>query len=183
MSRSSRIAVVTIALFLPVVSRADQWVSYTDGRVGGCWINRSGMIYGCTPQPPPPWHPTERSADDAQIHRLEQQNQQMRSQLQAQQDARAAALEQEKRLRQAVELQQRQAAEARQDAIQAQRNQYIQEDSRQNYQSYIKSMEGCPAFYAELARTQHIKRLGDVCVRTDKHGKIGTAENCPPCPK
>jgi hypothetical protein len=29
---------------------ADQWIPYTDGRTGGCWLNKNNQLYGCTPQ-------------------------------------------------------------------------------------------------------------------------------------
>lgn len=42
-----------ICLLVPSFAFADQWVSYTDGRAGGCWINSVGVLYGCTPQSTP----------------------------------------------------------------------------------------------------------------------------------
>jgi len=42
---------------------ADRWVPYTDGRVGGCFINNNGYMFGCTPQPPPPTPPPAHRAD------------------------------------------------------------------------------------------------------------------------
>jgi len=48
--------------------RADTWSPYTDGRVGGCWINAVGQMYGCTPQPPKP-PPPSRPADPEIVYR------------------------------------------------------------------------------------------------------------------
>lgn len=36
---------------IPSVALADQWIPYTDGRAGGCFLNGAGVLYGCTPSP------------------------------------------------------------------------------------------------------------------------------------
>ncbi len=38
-------------LIAPLLAKADTWIPYTDGRAGGCWLNRVNVLYGCTPQP------------------------------------------------------------------------------------------------------------------------------------
>lgn len=47
--------VFAIALLIsPILAYADQWIPYTDGRAGGCFLNNVGHLYGCTPQPQQP---------------------------------------------------------------------------------------------------------------------------------
>lgn len=98
-----------ILALLPVVALADQWLPYTDGRMGGCWLNNAGQMYGCTPQPEPAIEPSQRQpsivevpvrdpAQDAQIRRAQRENDALRQELEseraqqvAQQQRQAAA--------------------------------------------------------------------------------------------
>jgi hypothetical protein len=43
---------IGVCLFSPVAALADDWIPYTDGRVGGCFSGHE-TLYGCTPQPNP----------------------------------------------------------------------------------------------------------------------------------
>ena len=47
-----RIKTAVFSLLISSSAYADGFVSYTDGRVGGCFVN-NGFVYGCTPQPAP----------------------------------------------------------------------------------------------------------------------------------
>ncbi len=58
-----RVLAVFLALLLSLDARADKWLPYTDGRVGGCWLNVAGVLYGCTPQPPVNIQPAPESHD------------------------------------------------------------------------------------------------------------------------
>ena len=41
-----------VLLTLSSIVHADQWVPYTDGRAGGCWINdQTHQMWGCTIEP------------------------------------------------------------------------------------------------------------------------------------
>lgn len=50
MRQSTICAVSLICLLWAGQVKADQWLPYTDGRAGGCFVNQSGVLYGCTPQ-------------------------------------------------------------------------------------------------------------------------------------
>lgn len=40
-----------VLLLVASSAGADRFVPYTDGRAGGCMLNRANVLYGCTPQP------------------------------------------------------------------------------------------------------------------------------------
>lgn len=105
-----RFATFALALtLLPSVAWADRWLPYTDGRVGGCFINSNGILHGCTPQPPQirpesyPSRPPPSASDHAQSRRnaaLEAENQQLRRERAtrlAEEDVASAGQEQQRR--------------------------------------------------------------------------------------
>lgn len=49
-----RTVLLTLMLLMSCPAWADEFVPYTDGRAGGCFINRTGFMHGCTPQPAQP---------------------------------------------------------------------------------------------------------------------------------
>ena len=52
--RSKNLLVLVMLIGFCGVAHADQWIPYTDGRAGGCWLNNNYQLYGCTPQPVQP---------------------------------------------------------------------------------------------------------------------------------
>jgi hypothetical protein len=48
----AQIGVTLLLLLLVLPVGAAQFVPYTDGRKGGCFITARGHMFGCTPQPP-----------------------------------------------------------------------------------------------------------------------------------
>jgi hypothetical protein len=48
----ARALVAGVLLFASAAANADQWITFTDGRTGGCMVSDGGFVYGCTPQPP-----------------------------------------------------------------------------------------------------------------------------------
>lgn len=105
---------------------ADQWIPYTDGRVGGCFLNNSGFMFGCTPQPPAPpvptahpsraqpeirYVPTRDPQQDLQMQQQIRENAHLRQQLNAErrnaQNRENQVVEQQNRAAREAELQRR----------------------------------------------------------------------------
>lgn len=59
-----KIVLISVLLFASSNAMADQWIAYTDGRVGGCWLNSANQLYGCTPQPQQQQSNTSNSAEE-----------------------------------------------------------------------------------------------------------------------
>lgn len=48
---ASMFVVGSMFLIAAMHAKADTWIPYTDGRIGGCWLNSANVLYGCTSQP------------------------------------------------------------------------------------------------------------------------------------
>ena len=51
MRKLALIIASSVLLLSAHTAKADTWIPYTDGRSGGCWLNKANVLYGCTPQP------------------------------------------------------------------------------------------------------------------------------------
>lgn len=152
-------------------ARADTWVPYTDGRVGGCWINNVGFMYGCTPQPakpaPAPYRrsaPTERTVyRDRVIERGPTQAQVDRAIQRAIDDQYDA----QDRARYQQEWE-------RQQALRRQRIRQGAEADSKRITALVKRTESCKE---ELADMGFKVMSGGACM-----DKTGAFVNCPACP-
>lgn len=179
----TRILVLLTALFASGNAFADRWIPYTDGRVGGCFLNDAGVLYGCTPQPSqaqPAQGSTDSSGEYLERRRSSDRELQLETenaQLRAQQDA----ISRQVRARQA-----RQEAEAR--AI----SDYYEEQNRQQFVQESKARESqwheerrCDAEeYDRFLEEQSLKRhpsVRGICVRPGWKGSADIQEACPPC--
>lgn len=119
--RTSRMyagVLIAVALFFAcATARADSWIPYTDGRTGGCWINTTGYMYGCTPQPESEqeviYIPTRDPRQDEISRQTQRENAELRSQLDEARSRemarRNAEIEQQQRAAWDAELQRRRA--------------------------------------------------------------------------
>ena len=182
-----RAILVGILCFLfGIPAWADTFLPYTDGRAGGCFVSRTGFMYGCTPQPPAALPPNRRSAAPIPDERLMRENAMLRDELRAQQDeaeqiarraahlaAEANAIIAEKRAedeRAAAVLRHRAAEQfAAQRAALAQ--QAIEE--RQQLLRIEKEVLSCKE---QLAQRGYTVVAGNACKKSS-----GAYVTCPPC--
>jgi len=140
---------------------SDEWVPYTDGRMGGCMVGEGGM-YACTMQPLPPVEAPEREVvkvptrdpmQDVQLLRQQQENQQLRQQLNnAQDNARVA------------EQQRQQAArDAEQNTPEAQA-QRQRDQAQEQYKACMNDMDCRCASFGMKVKTEIKRSVG-------KHGE------------
>jgi len=162
-------ALMALMLVLPFAAKADEWIPYTDGRAGGCWINATGWLWGCTIPPPPP-PPPKRAPQVQYRDRIVVETREP-----THEEVNAAA----SRL---LDEQQEAANAAERRAINAEierRNQVFQEQqsaiNNAEYKDWLsKKHRDCDEWLAEQGLEVF---QGDVC-----RSKNGYAGNCPPCP-
>lgn len=171
-------------ILLSVVSfpaLADRWIPYTDGRVGGCFQNRVGNLYGCTPQPSKQVEAREpqviyRDRADPRVDQLQSENRALRQELTRQQEIEREEAAAQARQAQALAEHRRQAAR-REQAV---RNARIEQEWRQsrtdcNTQEYLQGLE--------RRGLQPHPAVHGICVPIGyKRGSgVISATECPPC--
>lgn len=185
-ARWVRVPLISSALLILLVAssvaRADRWIPYTDGRVGGCFQTDSGRLFGCTPQP----SQRRQDPDDDAIFRE-------RKVPPSAEDARARGLERENRsLRAELErsraMQRSQAAQAYAAAYarKRQREQEFMRAQQERDRQWRKERDCRGAYYEDLLRKQGLKRhptAHGVCmpVGAKQGGGNITIQGCPPC--
>src|SRR5690606_1650412 len=92
-----RIVLLIAVLLTAFPARADRWIPYADGRVGGCFQSNSGRLFGCTPQPDRSSRARDdelfQRRDDSRVRDLEKRTRELESQnrvLQAERDRQSA---------------------------------------------------------------------------------------------
>lgn len=181
-----RTCLLIFLLAVPSAALADTWIPYTDGRVGGCFQNRVGHLYGCTPQPQ---HRSTRNdgldlpRDDGRLRRAEQENALLREQ--------NRQLEAERVSRDADEARER---ERRQRSVQAISDDYAARqararaaEARRREQAWSRARTGCdsPAYSRELESMGLQRHPSYPAICVPKGFKSGSnqisAQACPPC--
>ena len=175
-------AAICLVAIWPGAAKADSWVTYTDGRTGGCWMNNAGVLYGCTPQPraskfdddmPAPRSRAEPliSKDAAELESLRRQNNAYQRQLSEQQAADREQQAQDRAANAYYEARSRTNAQAR--------------GARQmaEYQSKYADCRG-PQYDAMLTQRgwkRHPTVAGMCVPASSKSGSNSVFVQCPPC--
>ena len=176
------ITTVCLIALWPGVAKADSWVTYTDGRVGGCWMNRSGVLYGCTPQPR-----ASKFDDDMPVPRS-------RAEPLISKDATELELLRRQNSAYQRQLSEQRAADREQHAQARAVNAYFEAQSRANAQARgARQMAEYQSKYVDCRRPQYdallaersLKRhptVAGMCVpASSKSGSNSVFVQCPPC--
>jgi hypothetical protein len=76
--------IITIALLsIAASAAADEWLPYTDGRVGGCYEDARGELHSCTPQPEAAVFPSDEPDPPAAELAAQEQLREVRLELEA----------------------------------------------------------------------------------------------------
>ena len=184
----SRPLLLVLVLLLPTAALADDWIPYTDGRAGGCFQNRTRVLYGCTPQPASPAQVIARDQSNIAIQRLEQENKELRGERNASLARQRSADNQAFRL-DSIQAERRREAVAAQGVIAArQSSEYWRKlgaERMAEERKWIATRTGCSSqAYTNLLKAQKIKphpSYAGICVPTDPKAGTISALACPPC--
>jgi hypothetical protein len=187
--RIPTISIIALCLLGAAQARADRGVPYTDGRIGGCFINDSGFMHGCTPQPPKPSY--ERKDDglssaevesgsrikslESRTRYLEDQNLALRREARMADDAARAKREEERRHEEVLDA-----------YYSSQMQKEASERSAARYRKWNREHTGCDSVeYEAMLKSRGLMRhpsVQGICVSTPSKGGASTyAQECPPC--
>lgn len=172
---------------LPAVAQAQtRWIPYTDGRVGGCWLNSNGYLFGCTPQPPAAPSPVAPRRDpniitlpsDNRAPQLQRENDALRA-------ARARDQAELRDLKAQREREDRAAAVLREQQRALQQRQFLKDQAARD-KKWVSERTQCGSQqYEAYLKSQRLTRhatLAGICVAIDhKPGDGKFPQACPPC--
>lgn len=146
-----RILTVLFLLGYSSWALADQWVPYTDGRAGGCFINNTGFMFGCTMQPPQApvvvEVPVRDPAQERALRQQEIENSQLRDEL--------------------WEMERANAERQKFERAAAQREDYRRESAQRD--AWLTTAEG-RAYTAEWQERQRRERTQEAQIQANSQG-------------
>lgn len=171
-----------LALAVPAESALDEFVPYTDGRLGGCYKSPAGKLYNCTREPrridetklaPEPGSLPAQKAEDTdareELRRVTAELEELKRR-QAADDARREMAERDAAR---AERDKRAATQAEEDAAMAAYNAIEAAKDSQNLKRLNEKTEGCRA---KLEAKGYTIVAPGAC-----KSPSGVYENCPDC--
>jgi hypothetical protein len=176
-----RFALLLVSLLIPSIAHAGRWIPYTDGRVGGCFQNENGNLYGCTPQPTNSnrsrEYDSEQLRDDSRVEALEFRT----HNLESQNRALRAYRDRQRALDNAEALEMQKRARTQNDYFSA----LEVEASKRRYRQWLDARSGCSTReYEDQLEKLGLKRhpsLEGLCVPIRSVPGVISLQGCPPC--